>query len=594
MRRVRYLTNISNLNYTEEVVQLGAVDGHFIEKNGLFIRFKDTLNMMMKKFTKVVKCLGMIVFLGTSSLIADEFPFKAPKNFTLNPKYIALHHPVATNQILGQLYFDQGLTFIYAFNHDAAYWSFLRASEVDPDMAMAYWGMALSLGSNINMVITPERAKVASELVQKALQKSANGPENEKDYIQALSQRYVKHDDTDQKQIAVRYSQAMEKLSKKYQDDPDAAVLYAESLLDVNPWNQWDLNGKPREGTMNAVRALQSVLKRMPNHLGANHYFIHAVEASNHPEIALMSAERLKTLLPSSGHILHMPSHIYLLVGDYEQAIESNLAAVVADREYIKQYGMYGIYPLHYLSHNMFFLSRAYTLQGRYDEAKQAADKLTDFYASHFHKMEDLEYYISAPLTVLITFHRWKEILELKKPQDDMQVTTALWYFGRALAFTSVGDRTQALNEQKRFLEAKNQIQSNQVFGYNKASQILAIAEVSLESKLAETEGNFDQAVRSLQKAVVIQDNLRYNEPPDWFYPIREALGGVYLRMNKPQEAEIIFRQELKRHPQNGRALFGLKESLKAQSRTSDSYWVNEEFQKAWQYSNISLSIQDL
>lgn len=549
---------------------------------------------MKKSFINKIVSYGIFLLLSTGNLIADEFPFNPPKNFVLNPSYIGLHHPVATHQVLAQLYFDQGLTFIYAFNHDAAYWSFLRASEVDPDMTMAYWGMALAVGANINMEMPIERAKVAYEFVQKAVQKSLNGPQNEKDYTQALAQRYSKDPKEDSKQLTIQYSQAMQKLSQKYPDDPDAAVLYAESLLDVSPWNQWTSEGKPLEGTMDAIRTLQSVLRRIPNHIGANHYYIHAVEASPHPEVALISAERLKILLPSSGHILHMPSHIYLLVGDYSQAIRSNLAAIAADRAYIREYGMNGIYPLHYLSHNLYFLSRAYTIEGCFEDAKQAADNLIDFYVTHFKKMEDLEYYASAPLTVLISFQRWKEILEMKQPSEEMKVTTALWRFGRALALANLDNLPQAQEEQRLFLDKRNQISSNQTFGYNRANQILDIANYCLESEIAEKQGNFNQAVNSLKEAVAIQDRLRYNEPPDWFFPTRITLGALLLRMQKSEEAEKTFREELKRHPRNGRALFGLRESLKAQSRLADSYWANEEFQKAWQYSTLQLNINDL
>lgn len=549
----------------------------------------------MKRFCKhAFAVFGTFLILSLSSLTAHEFPLNPPKNFVLNPKYIGLHHPVKTNQLMAQLYFDQGLTFIYAFNHDAAYWSFLRASEVDPDMAMAYWGMALALGPNINMEIPNEQVKRAYDLAQKGVQKSLNGPENEKDYLQALAKRYSIDGNEDAKELAKSYSQEMQKLSQKYPDDPDAAVLYAESILDINPWNQWTSDGKPLEGTLDAVKVLQSVLRKLPEHLGANHYYIHAVEASSHPEIALMSADRLKTLLPSSGHLLHMPSHIYLLVGDYSQAIRSNLAAIAADRAYIREYGMDGIYPLHYLSHNLFFLSRAYTIEGCYEDAKQAADNLTKFYVAHFKKMEDLEYYASAPLTVLVSFQRWKEILKMEKPNEEMKVTTALWLFGRSLAFANLGNLSQAQEEQRRFLDEKKQIDSKQVFGYNKANQILEIAKYCLESKLAEIQGNREQAVNSLQQAVAIQDKMKYNEPPDWFFPTRVTMGALLLRMQKPEEAEKAFREELKRRPRNGRALFGLKESLQAQSRFVDSYWVNEEFQTAWQYSTLPLSINNL
>jgi hypothetical protein len=461
-------------------------------------------------------------------------------------------------------------------------------------MAMAYWGMALALGSNINMEITQNRSQVANAAIQKAIKLASNSPQSEQDYIHALASRYSKDLHADPKLLAIEYSKAMRELSNKYPDDLDAAVLFAESILDLNPWNQWSLDGKPLEGTMEAIRVLQSVLKKDPNHLGANHYYIHAVEASHHPEIALMSAERLKTLLPSSGHILHMPSHIYILIGDYLQAARSNEAAVAEDRAYIREYGMQGIYPLHYLSHNLYFLSRAYTILGRFEDARQAASELATFYVPHFNHMPDLEYYASAPLTVLIAFHKWKEILELPKPSDDMLMTKVLWHFGRALAYANLGDLSQAIKEQRMYLEEKKKLSVEQAFGYNKAFQILTIADHSLEAKLAEIQGNDLKAVEFLKKAVVEQDSLHYNEPPDWFFPIRETLGGLLLRMEKPAEAELIFREELERHPRNGRALFGLKESLRAQSKSYDLYWVNHEFEKAWLYSDIPLTINEL
>ena len=289
-----------------------------------------------------------------------------------------------------------------------------------------------------------------------------------------------------------------------------------------------------------------------------------------------------------------MPSHIYLLVGDHEKAARSNEEAVAADREYIREYGTNGIYPLHYLSHNIFFLSRAYTLEGRFEDSRRAANELTGFYGSHFNKMPASEYYATAPLTVLMTFHRWKDILEMQKPSEDMHVTTVLWHFARAMAYANLGDLPRALYEQRLFLEGKDQITPDQVFGYNLANQILLIAQDTLDAKLAEVQRDFSKAIDFLQKAVNLQDGLRYNEPPDWFFPVRITLGGVLLRMQKLIEAEKVFRQELKRHPRNGWALFGLRESLRAQSKKINAYWVNEEFQTSWKYSPISLTINDL
>lgn len=526
-------------------------------------------------------------FLFSSCWGEDYFAFDPPKTFVLDPHYIGLHHPVETNSVTAQLYFDQGLSFIYAFNHEAAYWSFLKASQVDPNMAMAYWGMALSLGMNINTPITEERSKVANAASRKAVQLAKNGIE--KKYAEAIAKRYSEDPKADQEKLALEYSQEMKNLISQYPDDLDGAALYAESLLDLNPWNQWTLDGKPLPGTMEAVKTLESIMKRDPNHLGANHYFIHAVEASPHPEIALMSAERLKTLLPSSGHLVHMSSHIYLLVGDYHQAAVSNEAGIAADREYIRKYGMYGTYPIHYMSHNYYLMTRAYTMEGRFEDAKKAADQLASLYTPYYEMMPDLEYYASSPLTVLITFEHWNDILEMKEPSKKMEVYTSLWHFGRGLAFEKKGELEQAKQEQKLFEESRKNISHEKAFGYNSAAQILDIADACLKAQLSESQGDSKQAIAHLNKAIQIQDSLHYNEPPDWFYPVRETLGNLLLKIGNYPEAEKVFRADISRHPRNGRSLFGLFESVKKQGKTDSAYWINAEFQKAWMYSNISL-----
>lgn len=538
----------------------------------------------------------MISFIlaNTVSLYGNGFPFFPNKEISLDPRLIYSHHPVTTQDPKAQQFFDQGLTLIYAFNHDAAYWSFQKASQLDPKMAMAYWGMALALGANINMNITPEREKVAYELIQKALKLTNNISEYEQDYIQALSQRYTSDPSRDLHQLAINYQKAMKKLSKKYRDDPDAAVLYAESSMNLNPWNLWDVEGNPLEETLEIIKLLESVLKRQPNHLGANHYYIHAVEGSSFPERALINAERLRKMLPASGHILHMPSHIYLLTGDYHQAAKSNEEAIAVDREYIKKYGMEGIYPLHYLSHNLYFLTRAYSMEGRFNDAKRTAEELETFYAPYFQMMPDLEYYIPTKMFVLLRFHRWKEILKLPEPQPEMKVSRVLWNFARAMALASLGEEQLALKEQTIFLERKSLLPSDAIYGYNKANKITKIAEYLLESKIAEIHHNFLIAIDSLKTAVAAQDLLKYNEPPDWFFSVRESLGAILLKNERYQEAEQIFREDLTKHPRNGCSLFGLSESLKAQSRIFDAYWVEREFQEAWKYSDAPLTISDL
>lgn len=524
---------------------------------------------------------------------ADEFAFDPPENFTLSPQYIAAHHPVKTDQVSAQLYFDQGLTFAYAFNHEAAYWSFLKAAEIDPNMAMAYWGQALVLGSNINMEITSKREPMAFDLVQKALRLAENGPDNEKAYILALRERYSDKKDADKKELAIRYSEGMKKLTQQFPDDPDAAVLYAESLLDVSPWYQWSLDGKPQPGTNEAIAALESVLISHPMHLGANHYYVHVMEASPFPARALLSAERLKTLLPSSGHILHMPSHIFILVGDYEQAALSNEKAVAVDREYIRKYGIRGIYPVHYLSHNYHFLSQAYSMQGNYQGAQRAAKELIDLYVPHFEHMPELEEYASTLMFVYLRFHRWNELLNLPEPPDSMRITKALWHFGKGVALASLGKTSQAVEEQKLFLAA-SQIPSSIKYGYNYASKIFKLAEYYLDAKLAEAQQQSDKAIEGLKKAVNEQDHLDYDEPPNWLFSVRDNLGAALLKKNQFAEAEKVFREDLKRHPRSGRSLFGLKKSLEAQSKLADYYWVNQAFEDAWQFSDVELNIDNL
>ena len=540
-----------------------------------------------------MRILFIVVSFFFSNVYGDQFRFDPPENFTLSPKYIALHHPVKTEHVAAQLYFDQGLTFLYAFNHEAAYWSFIKASEIDPAMAMAYWGRALVLGSNINIEIVPKRALVAYGAIQKAIELSLNGPENEKAYISALKERYSKDPDANKKDLAESYNKAMKELKNRYQDDPDASVLYAESILNLSPWNQWE-DGKAKEATVQAIETLESVLKSHPMHLGANHYYVHILEASPHPERALMSAERLKSMLPTSGHILHMPAHIYLLVGDYEQAALTNERAIGADQEYIRLYGIEGTYPVHYLSHNYHFLSQAYAMLGNFQNAKQSAEALSKLYTPHFSQMPELEEYESTLMFVYLRFHKWKELLAIPKPNDEALITNTLWHFGRSGAFAGLKDTDQAVHERALFLKSKARIPSSSKYGYNDAPKIMTLAGYYLEGVLAEANGQNKDAIESYEQAVKVQDGLSYDEPPNWLFSVRDSLGAVFLKEKKFEDAERIFREDLKQHPRNGRSLFGLKTSLKAQNKMADYFWVNQTFEEAWRFSDTELNIDNL
>ena len=505
------------------------------------------------------------------------------------------HHPVSTKNPEAQRFFDQGLTYIFAFNHDEAVRSFKRAAELDPNMAMAYWGIALALGPNINLDVDPEREKAAYEAVQKALALSANAPEQERAYIGALSKRYSIDPKADLKKLAVDYKNAMGELVKRYPDDLDAATLYAESMMDLRPWQLWNKDGTPAEGTEEIVTVLESVLKRNPNHIGANHYYIHVVEASLHPERALPSAERLKTLAPAAGHLVHMPAHIYMRTGDYKCAAQRNKVAAEVDQAYIKSSGVQGVYPLMYYSHNLYFLAVAYALEGRFSDAKKAADQLEAHVGPHVKGMPMLEFFMPISTLILVRFQRWDDILKSPKPDSRMAITNAMWHFARGMAYAVNGKVKEAESERKLLIAAEKTVPGGATWDLNSASSVLKIAELVLDARIALAKGDKKSAIEFLRKAVEAEDALNYAEPPGWYIPVRESLGSVLMLNGDYAEAEKVFRADLDKNPRSGRSLFGLMKSLKAQGKNYDAQLVRKEFEVAWKNADIKLKhVEDL
>jgi tetratricopeptide (TPR) repeat protein len=503
-------------------------------------------------------------------------------------------HPVSTTNAEAQRFFDQGLNYVFAFNHDEAVRSFKRAAELDPQLAMAHWGIALALGPNINLDVDPERERAAYEAAQKALALAAKAPEAERAYVEALAKRYSIDPKADLKRLAVDYKNAMGELMKRYPDDTDAATLYAESAMDLHPWQLWTADGKPAEGTEEIVAVLESVLRRDPDHPGAIHYYIHAVEASPHPERALAYAPKLKMLMPAAGHIVHMPAHIYMRTGDYEAAARSNEEAAEADRAYIKQSGVQGIYPVMYYSHNLHFLTVAYSMSGRFAEARRAARELDSNVGPHLQEMPMLEgFMITSPL-VLVRFNRWDEVLKLPEPAKEMVGTQAVWRWSRAVAFAATGKMEQAETERKAFLEAAKRVPAEALWGLNSASSMLQLAGKTLDARIAIARGDRKSAVELLQAAVRMQDALAYDEPPAWFLPSRETLGAVLLLSGRAEEAEKVFRAELEKNPRSGRSLFGLMESLKAQGKRDAARMVQKEFEAAWKNADTQLKVEEL
>jgi tetratricopeptide (TPR) repeat protein len=507
-----------------------------------------------------------------------------------------LHHPVSTSNEQAQQFFDQGLRLIYAFNHDEAARSFRKAAELDPKMAMAYWGVAEAVGPNYNDPASAERFQEAHEAIQKAVDLSGGASANEKAYITAMAKRFPADPKSDLRKAAEEYRDTMRELVKAYPDDLDGATLFAEAGMNLHPWGLWHADGTPEAGTEEIVSTLESVIKRDPNHMGAVHYYIHAVEASRSPERALAGANRLAAMAPAAGHLVHMPGHVYIRTGDYAAAVKTNEEAATADEAYIKSSGAQGIYPMMYYSHNLHFIAMCSSMDGDYAEAKKAAESLAQHVGPHVREMPPLEGFMTIPMAVEVRFHRWDDVLSVPMPDSSMKVSTVFWHFARGMALAGKGDAGQAQAEYKIVAEAEKATPADAIFSMpfnNKTKDILKIAENVLGAQIAVAQRDNANAAAMLREAVSVQDSLKYGEPPDWFFPVRESLGGVLLMSGDAKGAEQVFRDDLARNPRNPRSLFGLHQALKAQDRANDSWYVEKQFRDAWK-GDGHLKVEDL
>ena len=509
-----------------------------------------------------------------------------------------LHHPVATKNVEAQRHFDDGLTLCYAFNHDEAIRSFKKAIAADPNLAMAHWGIAYALGPNYNVDVDEAREKQAYDEIQKAKELSASGPQAEKDYIAALATRFSNADKPDLKKLAHDYAAAMKDLSARYPDDLDAATLYADAMMNLHPWKLWSKDYKPAEGTEEIVLTLESVLRRDPDHIGANHLYIHSVEASRTPQRALEAAARLPGLAPECGHLVHMPSHIYARVGDHESAVTSNEAAVTIDKEYFAKHpeGKGGIYEMMYFPHNIHFCAYAEAYQGNGAAAKKWAAELYSHAQPMVAHMPMLEGFTDVPIQIAVKTRRWDDILSGQiTDEKSMPITTAMWHWARAMAFAERGDfeSTHAEREMMKAITAK--VAPDAMHGMlNKASDVFGIAQNVLDAKVAAKQKKWSEAEQYLRQAVKIEDSLVYMEPPDWLLPTRETLGGVLLQAGDAAGAEKVFREELDNSPRGGPALFGLYKSLEAQGKTYDAGQVRRLFDIAWKNADRKLTVEQL
>ena len=510
---------------------------------------------------------------------------KAKPAATLMAGYGNWHHSVSTKNAQAQAFFDQGLRQIYAFNHDEAARSFQRAGELDPKLAMAFWGVAEAVGPNYNDPASDDRFAQAHAAIEKAQSLAAEASDSDKAYIDALAKRFPANSNADRRAALEQYRDAMRELVKRFPDDLDAATLFAEAGMNLHPWGLWRPDGTPEEGTEEIVATLESVIRREPNHLGAIHYYIHSVEASNSPERALAGANRLAQLAPAAGHIVHMPAHIYIRTGDYQSALATNQKAALADQAYIKGGAAPGIYSMMYYSHNLHFIAMAAAMNGNYAEARRGAQLLAAIVGPHVKEMPPLGGFMTVPLAVEVRFHKWNEILKMPQPDPSMQTATVFWHFARGLALAATGKLDEAEAEHTIIAEAEAKTSPDEIFQMpinNKTKDILKIAENVLGARVSLAKNDMDATVNQLRAAVATQDLLKYDEPEDWFYPVRESLGAVLLKIGDNAGAEEIFRADLAHHPRNPRSLFGLEQALKAQERAYDAGFVRKQFEANW------------
>ena len=494
------------------------------------------------------------------------------------------HRAITTSNPNTQRYFDQGLRLVFGFNHGEAIRAFTEAARLDPNCAMCYWGIAYAYGPHVNAGMDSASGVAAYAAAQKAQSLSRRVSAVERAYVAAIGKRYARVPPTNRAGLDSAYATAMCDVSRRYADDLDAAALCAEAMMDLRPWNYWrQPSGEPYPGTLDIVANLERVIQRNPDHPGACHYYIHAVEAVR-PDKAVPCAERLARLMPGVGHMVHMPAHIYIRVGRYNEAVQSNIHAVHTDEVYIDGQKPQGVYPIGYYPHNVHFLSFAATMAGRSAQALDAARALgTKVNLDVARVVPMVQAFVPFLDLTLVNFGRWDEALRQPLPPADLKYASTMAHYARGVAFAATGKPADAATE----LEAVKQAAAA---ASRDDKPTFEIAMHALMGEMAQRAGRLDEAAAHFKAAMAIEDGILYFEPPTWYYPIRHSLGAVLLQAGKPAEAENAYRDDLKRFPENGWALFGLLQALRAQGKVAEAAGVETRFRAAWKDADVTLT----
>ncbi|HNR23586.1 MAG TPA: hypothetical protein PKL49_11260 [Steroidobacteraceae bacterium] len=531
---------------------------------------------------------------------APPLPDSGPVGATLLEGLGNYSMPVTSDHPEVQRWFDQGLMLTYGFNHDAAERSFLKAAELDPECAMCWWGAALVLGPHVNAGMDPANVPLAMERIRRA-QQATGASERERAYIEALSTRYAAEPGDDRRPLDEAYAAAMAQLVAQYPDDLDAATMHVEALMDLQPWDYWDAEGNPRGNSAEIVSRLEAVIARNPDHAGALHLYVHAVEASNDPARGVAAADHLRTLIPGSGHLVHMPAHIYARVGRYHDAVLANQVAIAADDAYLATCRPRpGVYPLGYVPHNHHFMWFAATMEGAsaiaVDAAKATGERTSDPQLMRTPGFEAMQVFSLTPLFAAVRFGHWDDVAAMPRPADDLPYMVAMWHYAQGTAAANQGRLDDARTHHEPLRAAASDAGIEQMKVWDRYSVIngVRIGERLLAAEIARAEKDYAAAASALREAVVYEDEIPYDEPPGWHAPVRQKLGAVLLQAGDAAAAEATFREELRRNPENGWSLFGLEQSLRAQGRAKEADEVAGRLELAWANADVELSVAAL